>query len=59
MFYLISSVMLYQVLNSPFDSTQFSIAGAQNDREREFVFKAANSGIARFLAAIKHYTSTR
>jgi hypothetical protein len=35
-----------QVLNSPFDQTQFSISGAQNDSEREFVFKAANAGIS-------------
>jgi hypothetical protein len=42
----IPSMMLRQVLSSPFDSTQFSIAGAQNDRDREFVFKAANAGFA-------------
>jgi len=35
---------MHQVLNSPFDATQFSIAGAQNDAEREFVLKAANQG---------------
>ena len=38
-----------QVLNSPFDTCQFSIAGAQNDTEREFVLKASNPGDAPLL----------
>ena len=41
-------------MNSPFDSTQFSISGAQNDNEREFVFKAANAGMSSMLVARTH-----
>jgi hypothetical protein len=52
----IPSMMLRQVLSSPFDSTQFSIAGAQNDRDREFVFKAANAGFASFVATTRAFT---